>query len=68
LLKKVPLPAAPGGGEYFDTITVDADARRVYVSDGTEVNVLNVSAGLGLTIPGSATTDRNKNFSSMEKK
>jgi DNA-binding beta-propeller fold protein YncE len=41
LLKKVPLPAAPGGGEYFDYITVDADARRVYVSHGTEVDVLN---------------------------
>jgi hypothetical protein len=68
LLKKVPLPAAPGGGEYFDTIPADTDARRVYVSDGTEVDVLNMSAGFGLTIPGSATTDRNKNFSSMEKK
>ena len=52
LLKKVPLAAAPGGGEYFDYITVDADARRDYVSHGTEVDVLNVSAGLGLTNPG----------------
>ena len=41
LLKKVPLAAAPGGGEYFDYITVDAEARRVYVSHGTEVVVLN---------------------------
>src|SRR5467141_646427 len=41
LLKKVPLAAAPGGGEYFDYLTVDADARRVYVSHGTEVVVLN---------------------------
>ncbi len=41
LIKKVPLAAAPGGGEYFDYITVDADARRVYVSHGTEVVVLN---------------------------
>src|SRR6267378_7884006 len=41
LLKKVPLSAAPGGGEYFDYLTVDADARRVYVSHGTEVVVLN---------------------------
>jgi DNA-binding beta-propeller fold protein YncE len=41
LLKKVPLPAAPGGTEYFDYLTVDADARRVYVSHGTEVVVLN---------------------------
>ena len=36
LLKKIPLAAAPGGGEYFDYITVDSDARRVYVSHGTE--------------------------------
>src|ERR1700694_4021740 len=41
LLKKVPLAAAPGGGEYFDYITVDGDARRVYVSHGTEVQVLD---------------------------
>ena len=41
LLKKVPLAAAPGGGEYFDYILVDPDARRVYVSHGTEVVVLN---------------------------
>jgi len=41
LLKKIPLAAAPGGGEYFDYITVDSAARRVYVSHGTEVVVLN---------------------------
>jgi DNA-binding beta-propeller fold protein YncE len=41
LLKKVPLGAAPGGGEYFDYITVDSDARRVYLSHGTEVKVLD---------------------------
>ncbi len=41
LLKKIPLPAAPGGIEYFDYITVDSTARRVYVSHGTEVVVLN---------------------------
>jgi len=41
LLKKVPLAAAPGGGQYFDYIIVDPDARRVYVSHGTEVVVLN---------------------------
>src|SRR5712664_3559632 len=41
LLKKVPLAAAPGGGQYFDYLLVDADARRVYVSHGTEVVVLN---------------------------
>lgn len=41
LLKTIPLPAAPGGDEYYDYITVDADARRVYVSHGTEVVILN---------------------------
>src|SRR5260221_6535064 len=41
LLKKLPLSAAPGGGEDFDYITVDSAARRVYLSHGTEVNVLD---------------------------
>jgi DNA-binding beta-propeller fold protein YncE len=41
LLKTVSLPAAPGTREYFDYLTVDADARRVYVTHGTEVDVLN---------------------------
>jgi DNA-binding beta-propeller fold protein YncE len=41
LVKTVALPAAPGGSEYFDYLTMDADARRVYVSHGTEVDVLN---------------------------
>jgi len=41
LLKKVSLPAAPGGGEYFDYITVDPDSRRVYISHGTELVILD---------------------------
>jgi YVTN family beta-propeller protein len=41
LLKKISLLPAPGGDEYYDYITIDADARRVYVSHGTEVVVLN---------------------------
>ena len=41
LLKKISLAAAPGGDEYFDYITVDSDGRRVYVSHGTEVVVLD---------------------------
>jgi YVTN family beta-propeller protein len=41
LLKKVPFGAAEGGGEYFDYITFDATARRVYLSHGTEVKVLD---------------------------
>jgi DNA-binding beta-propeller fold protein YncE len=45
LLKKVPLDAAPGGGEYFDYITVDAAARRTYLSHGTEIQVVNADTG-----------------------
>src|SRR5438552_12666251 len=41
LLKTISLPPAPGGAEYYDYITVDAEARRVYVSHGSEVVVLN---------------------------
>src|SRR6202048_131470 len=41
LLKKVPLGAAPGGGEYFDYVTVDSDARRVYLAHGAEVKVID---------------------------
>jgi hypothetical protein len=41
LIKKLPLGAAPGGGEYFDYVTVDSDSRRVYLSHGAEVKVLN---------------------------
>jgi YVTN family beta-propeller protein len=45
LLKKIPLGAAPGGGEYFDYITVDAAARRVYLSHGSEVKVVDADSG-----------------------
>ena len=41
LLKKIPLGASPGGGEYFVYITVDGAARRVYLSHGTEFKVLD---------------------------
>jgi DNA-binding beta-propeller fold protein YncE len=41
LIKKVPLGAAPGGGEYFDYVTVDPAARRVYLTHGAEVKVLD---------------------------
>jgi len=41
LIKKVPLGTAPGGGEYFDYVTVDSAARRVYISHGAEVKVLD---------------------------
>jgi YVTN family beta-propeller protein len=41
LLKKIPLGAAASGPEYFDYITVDPAARRLYLAHGTEVNVLD---------------------------
>jgi YVTN family beta-propeller protein len=44
LLRKVPLSAAEGGGEYFDYITFDAGSRRVYLSHGTEVKVLDADS------------------------
>jgi DNA-binding beta-propeller fold protein YncE len=44
LVKKLSLSAAPGGGEDFDYITVDSAARRVYLSHGTEVKVLDADS------------------------
>src|SRR5215467_14024961 len=48
LLKKIPLGAAEGGGEYFDYITVDSAARRLYLSHGTEVKVLDADTGAAI--------------------
>lgn len=45
LLKKVGLGTAPGGGEYFDYLMADSSARRVYVSHGTEVKVVDADSG-----------------------
>src|SRR5258707_11552131 len=45
LLRKIPLGAGEGGGEYFDYITFDAAARHVYLSHSTEVKVLNADSG-----------------------
>src|ERR1700682_2176367 len=46
LLKKYTFGAAEGGTrEYFDYITVDSAARRVYVSHGTEIKVLDADSG-----------------------
>jgi DNA-binding beta-propeller fold protein YncE len=41
LIKTISVPVAPGTREYYDYLYVDADARRVYVTQGTEVDVLN---------------------------
>lgn len=46
LLKKYPFPAAEGSTrEYFDYVTVDSAARRVYLSHGTEIKVLDADSG-----------------------
>jgi DNA-binding beta-propeller fold protein YncE len=46
LLKKYPLGAAEGSTrEYFDYITVDSAARRVYLSHGTEIRVIDADNG-----------------------
>ena len=37
--------AAPGGREYFDYITFDPESRRLYLSHGTEVLVVNADTG-----------------------
>ena len=53
LIKTYKFPAAPGGKEYFDYITVDASARRVFLSHGAETLVMNADTGkLEGTIPG----------------
>jgi DNA-binding beta-propeller fold protein YncE len=45
-LQKYPFGPAEGSTrEYFDYITVDSDARRVYLSRGTEVDVINADTG-----------------------
>jgi DNA-binding beta-propeller fold protein YncE len=46
LLKKYSFGAAEGSTrEYFDYIAVDSAARRVYVSHGTEIKVLDADSG-----------------------
>jgi YVTN family beta-propeller protein len=46
LLKKFSFGAAQGSTrEYFDYITVDSSARRVYLSHGTEVKVIDADNG-----------------------
>src|SRR5260221_196573 len=46
LVKTFKFGAAPGSTrEYFDYITVDSPTRRVYVSHGTEIKVLDADDG-----------------------
>src|SRR4030095_7780352 len=41
VVKKIPIPGQDG----FDYLTIDAGARRLYVSHGTQVEVLDVDSG-----------------------
>jgi hypothetical protein len=54
LLKTYMFGAAPGStSEYFDYITVDSAARRVYLSRGTAVQVMDADSGASIgVIPG----------------
>jgi DNA-binding beta-propeller fold protein YncE len=46
LLKKYPIGQAEGATrEYFDYITLDSAARRVYLSHGTEIKVIDADSG-----------------------
>jgi DNA-binding beta-propeller fold protein YncE len=45
LAKAYKFGAAPGGRRYFDYITVDPASRRIYLSHGTEVLVVNADTG-----------------------
>jgi len=50
LLKKYSFGAAEGSTrEYFDYITVDSAARRVYLSHGTEIKVIDADSGALIT-------------------
>jgi YVTN family beta-propeller protein len=44
LLQKIPLAAAPGGGEYFDYVAFDDAGRRIYLSHGTEMVVVDADS------------------------
>jgi len=54
LVKTYPFAAAPGSkSEYFDYVTVDSATRRVYLSRGTAVQVMDADTGANLGfIPG----------------
>ena len=45
LLKKISFPAAEGGREYFDYITFDPAAGRIYLAHGIEVLVVEAGTG-----------------------
>src|SRR5579862_5542526 len=46
LLNTYSFGAAPGStGEYFDYVSVDPSARRIYLGRGTAVEVMNADSG-----------------------
>ena len=46
LLKRYAFGVSEGSSrEYFDYITVDSSARRVYLSHGTEIKVIDADTG-----------------------
>lgn len=45
LVKTYKFGTAPGEKEYYDYLTLDAHSRRVYLSHGTEVLVMNLDNG-----------------------
>src|SRR5712675_223997 len=46
LVKQIRFDAAEGGHEYYDYLTLDAAKRRLYLSHGTEVKVVNADTGV----------------------
>jgi DNA-binding beta-propeller fold protein YncE len=44
LKKKVLLESVAGAGEYFDYLTLDPSSRRIYISHGTEVKVVDADS------------------------
>ena len=45
LVKQIRFDAAKGGHEYYDYLTLDAAKRRLYLSHGTEVKVVDADTG-----------------------
>ncbi len=45
LVKQIRFDAAEGGHEYYDYLTLDAAKRRLYLSHGTEVKVVDADTG-----------------------
>src|SRR6266576_1615588 len=46
LVKEIRFEAAEGGHEYYDYLTLDAAKRRLYLTHGAEVKVVNADTGV----------------------